>query len=99
MKIRPDTDPHRGERGPEIPLRGGEGTMRTFALLAVALAGLPPTMAAAADAPARLMEGLGRGVVAVNRGDGRVFVGWRLLGTDPDVAFNLYRSADGGEPA
>ena len=27
------------------------------------------------------------------QGDGKVFVSWRLLGTDPDdIAFNLYRS-------
>ncbi|UCG56099.1 MAG: hypothetical protein JSU70_14645, partial [Phycisphaerales bacterium] len=42
----------------------------------------------------RHMEKLGRATVAVNQGDGRVYVGWRMLGTDPqDVAFNLYRSA------
>ncbi|HWS89658.1 MAG TPA: rhamnogalacturonan lyase [Pyrinomonadaceae bacterium] len=44
----------------------------------------------------RQMEALGRGVVAVRQADGRVWVGWRLLGTDPDaLAFNLYRSAGG----
>jgi len=38
------------------------------------------------------MERLGRGLVAVPAGANRVFVSWRLLGTDPDgVAFNLYR--------
>jgi rhamnogalacturonan endolyase len=47
----------------------------------------------------RQMEMLGRGVVAVNHGDGKVFVGWRLLGTDPDIiAFNLYRATDGTRP-
>jgi rhamnogalacturonan endolyase len=47
----------------------------------------------------RQMEGLGRGVVAILREDGKVFVGWRLLGTDPEgLAFNLYRSAGGGAP-
>ncbi|MGH7223359.1 MAG: hypothetical protein ACRELF_09030, partial [Gemmataceae bacterium] len=41
---------------------------------------------------ARQMENLGRGVVAINQGDGKVFVSWRLLGDDPeDIAFNLYR--------
>ncbi len=41
----------------------------------------------------RQMENLGRGVVAVNQGDGKVYVGWRMLGTDPDdIAFNLYRT-------
>jgi len=54
----------------------------------------------AGDAGAqRLMEKLGRGVVAVNQGDGKVYIGWRLLGTDPDdIAFNLYRSAGDAEP-
>ncbi len=47
----------------------------------------------------RQMEDLGRGVVAVNQGDGEVYVGWRLLGSDPnDVAFNLYRMTDGAVP-
>ena len=52
--------------------------------------------------PPRQMENLGRGVIAVNIGDARgekVFVGWRMLGTDPnDIAFNLYRSAAEAEP-
>ncbi len=40
----------------------------------------------------RLMENLGRGVVAVQRPDGAVFISWRLLATDaPGTAFNLYR--------
>ena len=40
----------------------------------------------------RQMEKLGRGVVAINQGDGKVYVGWRMLGTDPDnIAFNVYR--------
>ena len=48
---------------------------------------------------ARQMEYLGRGVVVVNQGEGRVFVSWRWLATDPDdIAFNVYRSADGGAP-
>lgn len=46
----------------------------------------------------RQMEHLGRGVIAVNEGNGKVFVSWRMLGTDPDsIAFNLYRSTDGGK--
>jgi rhamnogalacturonan endolyase len=44
------------------------------------------------------MEALGRGVVAVNDG-GKVFVSWRLLGTEPDsLAFDLFRSTDGAPP-
>ncbi|MBN2592214.1 MAG: hypothetical protein JXA81_01815 [Sedimentisphaerales bacterium] len=43
------------------------------------------------------METLGRGVVAINQGDGQVYVGWRMLGTDPnDIAFNLYRATGVG---
>jgi rhamnogalacturonan endolyase len=52
---------------------------------------------AAAD---RQMEHLGRGLVAIRKSDGQIYVGWRLLGTDPgNVAFNLYRIADGKAPA
>ena len=41
----------------------------------------------------RPMENLGRGVVAIHRDDGKVFVSWRLLGTDAEeIAFNLYRT-------
>jgi len=40
----------------------------------------------------RQMEKLGRGMVAINQGDGKVYVGWRMLGTDTNnIAFNLYR--------
>ena len=46
----------------------------------------------------RQMEKLGRGMVAVSQGEGRVYVGWRMLGTDPDdIAFDLYRATGGGE--
>lgn len=42
----------------------------------------------------KMMEKLGRGVVAINQGGGKIYVGWRLLGTDPDnMAFNLYRTS------
>ena len=45
------------------------------------------------------MERLNRGLVAVSQGRNRVFVSWRLLGTDPDgVAFNLYRIVGGAAP-
>lgn len=41
------------------------------------------------------MERLSRGVVAVNQG-GKVFVSWRMFGTDAEyIAFNLYRRTDG----
>ena len=46
-----------------------------------------------------VMESLGRGVVAVRSTPTTVYVGWRLLGTDPaEIAFNIYRSTDGGTP-
>jgi rhamnogalacturonan endolyase len=47
----------------------------------------------------RQMEKLGRGLIAIKQSDGKIFVGWRMLGTDPDpIAFNLYRSTDGKKP-
>jgi rhamnogalacturonan endolyase len=46
------------------------------------------------------MEHLGRGIVAVRSSETAVYVGWRLLGTDPaEVAFNVYRSTNGSAPA
>ena len=45
------------------------------------------------------MERLSRGVVAVPVDEGKVYVGWRLFGVDPqEIAFNLYRATDGDEP-
>jgi rhamnogalacturonan endolyase len=47
-----------------------------------------------------VMENLGRGIIVVRSGETSAYVGWRLLGTDPDaVAFNLYRAAGAGKPA
>ena len=47
----------------------------------------------------RQMENLGRGVVAINQGDGKVFVSWRLLATDTEkMAFNLFRRTGNGSP-
>lgn len=44
----------------------------------------------------RQMENLDRGVVAVRNGEGKAFVSWRLLGTEPtNLGFNLYRSLNG----
>ncbi|MCX5644231.1 MAG: rhamnogalacturonan lyase [Phycisphaerae bacterium] len=58
--------------------------------------GMLPMMAGAAQ---RQMEHLGRGVVAVNQGDGKVYVGWRMLGTDSEnIAFNIYRATGSGQP-
>jgi rhamnogalacturonan endolyase len=45
------------------------------------------------------MENLGRGVVAIPQAPGKIYVGWRLLGTDPDdLAFNLYRTTGRSVP-
>ncbi len=42
----------------------------------------------------RQMEALGRGVVATNQGAGKVYVSWRLFGTDPEeITFNVYRAS------
>jgi rhamnogalacturonan endolyase len=63
-------------------------------LLPLLLAAVP-----AASLPPRQMETLGRGVIAIKSEPGKIFVSWRVLGTDPvGLAFNLYRSADGAIP-
>jgi hypothetical protein len=47
----------------------------------------------------RQMESLGRGMIVVRATTTQAYVGWRLLGDDPaGIAFNLYRSANGGAP-
>jgi rhamnogalacturonan endolyase len=54
--------------------------------------------AGAAEPPAREMEKLSRGVVAISDGK-QVFVSWRLLGTEPNnTRFDVYRSTDDAEP-
>ena len=41
----------------------------------------------------REMESLDRGVIAINQGGGKVYVGWRMFGLDPgSIAFDVYRS-------
>jgi len=63
-------------------------------LLPLLLAAVP-----AASLPPRQMETLGRGVIAIKSEPEKIFVSWRVLGTDPvGLAFNLYRSADGATP-
>jgi Rhamnogalacturonan I lyases beta-sheet domain len=45
------------------------------------------------------MEKLGRGVIAMRSTETQIYVGWRLLGTDPaGIAFDLYRSTGGKKP-
>ncbi len=58
-----------------------------------------PTSGAVTGATAvpKQMEYLDRGVMAVKKASNQIYVSWRLLGTDPSsIAFNLYRSANGG---
>jgi rhamnogalacturonan endolyase len=46
----------------------------------------------------RQMENLGRGLVAIQQSERKVFLSWRFLGTEPDeVAFNVYRARGNGE--
>lgn len=45
----------------------------------------------------RQVEELDRGVIAMRRSSSQVYVGWRLLATDPsDISFNLYRKSGSG---
>jgi rhamnogalacturonan endolyase len=63
----------------------------TIRLFAVALL-LPQAVSAQ-----RQMENLGRGLVAIHSGEGKVFLSWRLLGSEPDgITFNIYRQSGGG---
>jgi rhamnogalacturonan endolyase len=49
--------------------------------------------------PKYQVENLGRGLVAMRTSDTTVYLGWRLLGTDPSgLAFNVYRASGDGEP-
>ncbi|MBW3627726.1 MAG: silent information regulator protein Sir2 [Gemmatimonadetes bacterium] len=48
-------------------------------------------------AETRIEEKLGRGMLAMRTGPQAVYLGWRLLETDPsDIAFNVYRATAGG---
>ena len=52
-----------------------------------------------ADAADRVCESLDRGLIARPIDGGKVYVGWRLLESDPaDVAFNVYRRTGDAEP-
>ena len=47
-------------------------------------------------AQTRIAEPIDRGLIAVPCGEGRIYVSWRLLASDPpEAAFNLYRSVGG----
>lgn len=68
----------------------------TFVCLIYGFASLTAEVSTVSGLRPRQMEKLGRGVVAVHYQEGKVFVSWRLLGTDPDgIAFNVYRKSAG----
>jgi autotransporter-associated beta strand protein len=70
--------------------------MKRIRFLAIPLVLLVSIFAALAQ---RQMEQLGRGVVAVRTGTSTAYVGWRLLGTDPEnIGFNVLRSVNGATP-
>lgn len=66
-----------------------------------AVIGFAAVMLSAEHASAqRQMENLNRGLVAVRKSSTQVYLSWRLFGNDPaDVAFNVYRSTNGGAPS
>lgn len=56
-----------------------------------------PVVSTYSNLPARQAEKLDRGIVALPRTAGGLYVSWRLLGTDPaNIAFNVYRSSNNG---
>ncbi len=47
----------------------------------------------------RQMENLDRGVIAIRTGNDSSYIGWRVLGTEPDeISFNLYRKCGNENP-
>jgi rhamnogalacturonan endolyase len=76
----------------------GPGTSKLAALGWLAMATLAAAPARSQSLPTRQpAETLGRGVVAVDQGNGQVFVSWRLLTSDAaGTGFDLYRQSAGG---
>jgi rhamnogalacturonan endolyase len=72
------------------------GMMTAIAVALDAAAGENARVEGYARQPVR--ERLDRGLVPVRTEEGKVYVGWRLLRSDPgDVAFNVYRRSGGGQ--
>jgi rhamnogalacturonan endolyase len=70
-------------------------TKRLAFLTAMVAALLPPPAASAQY----VVENLGRGVIAIRASENTVYIGWRLLGTDPsEIGFNVYRASGPGAP-
>ncbi|MEO8018465.1 MAG: rhamnogalacturonan lyase [Pseudomonadota bacterium] len=66
--------------------------MTTPSWMPLALATMLFAWPLAAKEKLRYLEKLDRGLVAIQQSDGKVFLSWRLLASDPDgVAFNVYR--------
>ena len=72
----------------------GISKLRPFAALAFIL------LIAGSQAMAqRQMENLDRGVIAIRKANDSVYIGWRMLGTEPDeIAFNIYRQSGTAKP-
>ncbi|MCX6261956.1 MAG: hypothetical protein NTY95_14200, partial [Bacteroidia bacterium] len=48
----------------------------------------------------RQMENLDRGLIAIRTEGDSVYIGWRMMGTEPDeIAFNIYRQSRNEKPA
>ena len=68
-------------------------------LAALSLPAQPDVAPAPRAVSLRQVEKLDRDVVAVHQGGGKVFVSWRLFGTDPEeIAFDVYRQSGEAEP-
>ncbi len=73
--------------------------MMMVKLILLTLLGIGLLSGAAPARAQRQMENLGRGLVALHQGGGKVFVSWRLLGTEPEaMGFNLYRASGAAAP-
>lgn len=83
----------------EMTVAKGKKVLFTWLLIGVigltgltSPAGLAPKAEAAEVSAPRLVEDLGRGLTAVYLGENKVYLSWRLLGTEPQqVTFDVYR--------
>ncbi len=81
------------------PVPPGSVTVATTAPVATMATPSSAIPASATSSAGRVMENLGRGVIAVRASTSQVFVSWRLLGLDPQgIGFNVYRATGTGAP-
>jgi rhamnogalacturonan endolyase len=67
------------------------------AICACLLSAMPLPARPSDTTPRFMVENLGRSLIALRTGENSVYLGWRLLGTDPsDLAFNVYRASEDG---